>query len=75
MEMFKHFGMDLNNDTLSQLFEKMNDAGLENAKVTPQNEDGEPVGMFLLLNNVDAIPYIERALEQYDADTEEGKRA
>ena len=70
MEMFKHFGIDLNNDTISQILAKATEAGLGNIQIVPKNADDSPLGMLLILNELEAIPYVEEALNQYDRDKE-----
>lgn len=70
MDIFKEFGIDVGNDTLGEIITKMTDKGLGNFSVVPTGEDKKPVGMFLVLANPDVIPYVERALDEYDADME-----
>ena len=71
MDIFKHFGIDMNNDTLSQIIDKMNDKGVGNFCITPSTDDNTPKGMFLVLSDPEAVPYVQRALEEYDADMEQ----
>ena len=70
MDIFKHFGIDVGKDTLDEIITKMTDKGLGNFSVVPRDKDDKPRGMFLVLSDPDAIPYVERALEEYDADME-----
>lgn len=71
MDIFKHFGIDVGKDTLDEILTKMTDKGLGNFSVVPKGKDDKPVGMLLVLSDPDAIPYVERALEEYDADMEQ----
>lgn len=73
MDIFKHFGIDMNNDTLSQIIDKMNDKGLGSFYIKPSIDGETPMGMFLVLADPKAVPYVERALEEYDADTEKAE--
>lgn len=68
MDMFDYLGVDMNNDTLSEILEKLNAKGVGNASIIPKNAAGEPLGMFLLLADTGAIPYVKSALDEYDSD-------
>lgn len=68
MDMFEYLGVDINNDTLSEILEKFNAKGIGNASIIPQNAAGEPLGMFLLVADPGAIPYVQSALTEYDLD-------
>lgn len=70
MEIFKHFGIDVGKDTLEQIFNKMDEKGLGSFSVVLRDKDDSPKGMLLMLKDAEAIPYVERALEAYEADTE-----
>ena len=69
-DLFKYFGADMNNDTLTGILDKFGKKGVGNACVIFKGDSGEPLGMFLFLADTKAIPYVERALEEYDKDCE-----
>lgn len=70
MDIFKHFDIDVGKDTLGEIITKMTDKGLSRFSVVPRYKDDKPRGMFLVLSDPDAIPYVERALAEYDANME-----
>lgn len=70
MDIFKYFGIDVEKDTLAQTLGKMNEAGLRNACIIPRDKESNPTGMILLLSDPEAVPYVEKALEQFNRDSE-----
>lgn len=73
MDMFTHLGVDMNNDTLPAILEQLQDKGVGNACIIPRGANDKALGMFLLLTDTAAIPYVEKALEQYNADCEQSE--
>lgn len=70
-DLFRYFGVDLNNDTLAEILDMLDKKGIGNACITPKRQDDQPMGMFMLLADTEAIPYVERALEEYARDCED----
>ncbi len=70
MKIFKYFGIDVGKDTLDVILTKMDEKGLGNFSVVPEGEDGKPAGMLLVLSDPGAVSCVKKALEEYEAATE-----
>lgn len=70
MDMMKYFGIDVETQTLGEILKILVDRGVGVFSVVPRGENDKPLGMFVLLSNTDAIPYVQKALDDYDAEKE-----
>ena len=63
--MFNLFDIDPSKDTVKEAIEKISESGMGICALTTSDEQNNPTGMFLILTEAEAIPYVERALELY----------
>lgn len=71
MDLFKHFDIDLENDTLQSVFAKVHDKGLGNCFVTISREE-KKFGMLLFVTESEFMPFLEKAISEFDQFKEEG---
>lgn len=73
MDLFKHFDIDLENDTLPIVFEKMQEKGIGNCSITVSGEKID-FGMLLFVNEQEFIPFLKQAMQDFDQFRGEGER-
>lgn len=71
MDLFKYFDIDLEKDTLESVFTKLHDKGIGNCSVTISGEE-KTFGMLLFVTESEFIPFLEKAISEFDQLKEEG---
>ena len=73
MDLFKHLDIDLENDTLAMVFEKLNEKGIGNCSVTLGN-DKTDFAMLLFVTEQEFMPFFLISIQDFDQFKEENER-